>query len=99
MWVGEWLGVCGWVYVGGCVPMCFLSLTSLSSSPFPHPALHACNAAADCRYKFCVAMENSVRQDYVTEKIWDALGAGCIPVYLGFSNARDFVPDPDSYIL
>lgn len=44
-------------------------------------------------------MENSVRQDYVTEKIWDGLLAGCIPVYLGSSSVRDMLPDPNSFIM
>jgi len=52
-----------------------------------------------CRYKFCVAMENSVRHDYVTEKIWDALAAGCIPIYLGSKTARHIIPDPQSIIM
>ena len=28
-------------------------------------------------------MENSIRYDYLTEKIWDALLAGCVPIYMG----------------
>ena len=50
------------------------------------------------RYKFCVAMENSIRQDYMTEKLWDGLIAGCIPIYLGNNNAPHIVPHPDSFI-
>jgi len=49
-------------------------------------------------YMFCVAMENSISKDYVTEKLWDALQAGCIPVYLGAPNVRDFLPDPKAII-
>jgi len=52
-----------------------------------------------CRYKFCVAMENSIRQDYMTEKLWDALAAGCIPIYLGSKNAPHIIPDPQSIIM
>ena len=33
------------------------------------------------RYRFCIAMENTVAHDYVTEKLWDALAAGCVPIY------------------
>lgn len=58
-----------------------------------------CCVTLCCRYKFCIAMENSVRQDYVTEKIWDGLLAGCIPVYLGSSSVRDMLPDPNSFIM
>jgi hypothetical protein len=50
------------------------------------------------KYKFCVAMENSIRQDYMTEKMWDALVAGCIPIYLGNSNAEYVVPNPNSFV-
>jgi len=49
-------------------------------------------------HKFCVAMENSITQDYVTEKLWDALTAGCVPVYIGAPNVDDFLPDPDAII-
>jgi len=49
-------------------------------------------------YMFCVAMENSIAKDYVTEKVFDALKAGCIPVYLGAPNARDFLPHPQAII-
>lgn len=48
--------------------------------------------------KFCVAMENSIAQDYVTEKLWDALMAGCVPVYIGAPNIYDFLPDPNAII-
>jgi hypothetical protein len=64
-----------------------------------HTLLSAAAAAAACRYKFCVAMENSIRQDYMTEKMWDALAAGCIPIYMGSSNAQHIVPDPNSFIV
>lgn len=44
-------------------------------------------------------MENSVSPDYVTEKIWDGLAAGCIPIYLGPATARDMVPDSRGIIM
>jgi Glycosyltransferase family 10 (fucosyltransferase) C-term len=50
------------------------------------------------RYKFCVAMENSIEPDYISEKIWDALAAGCIPIYLGARSARNIVPDATGVI-
>lgn len=52
-----------------------------------------------CRYKFCVAMENSIRQDYMTEKMWDALAAGCVPIYLGSSNAPQIIPDSSGVVM
>lgn len=33
------------------------------------------------RYRFCIAIENTIAYDYVTEKLWDAFAAGCVPIY------------------
>jgi alpha-1,3-fucosyltransferase 10 len=44
------------------------------------------------RYPFCLAFENSIGPDYVTEKVFDALSAGSIPVYLGAPSIVEFVP-------
>ncbi|WP_421914831.1 glycosyltransferase family 10 domain-containing protein [Mesorhizobium sp.] len=44
------------------------------------------------RYRFCLALENSISPDYVTEKIYDPLLAGTVPVYLGAPNVDEFVP-------
>lgn len=49
-------------------------------------------------YRFCVAMENSISEDYVTEKVYAALDAGCLPIYYGAPNGLDFVPVPESVI-
>ena len=43
-------------------------------------------------YPFCIAFENSVCEDYVTEKLYDPLWAGSVPIYLGAPNAADFAP-------
>ncbi|MFH1306945.1 MAG: glycosyltransferase family 10 [Candidatus Micrarchaeota archaeon] len=44
-------------------------------------------------YKFCVCFENQQNvKGYVTEKIFDAFFAGCVPVYLGASNIEKYVP-------
>lgn len=54
------------------------------------------------RHRFCLAFENSSSPGYTTEKLLDALLAGCIPIYWGnpdvgtdfnprrFVNAHDF---------
>ena len=42
--------------------------------------------------------ENSIATDYVTEKLYDAFVAGCVPVYYGAPNVEDLLPDPDSII-
>ncbi len=49
------------------------------------------------RYRFCLALENSISPDYVTEKIYDPLIAGTVPIYLGAPNVDEFVP-VNSYI-
>ena len=50
-------------------------------------------------YKFCIAMDNAVEVDWMDEKVWDGLAAGCVPVSLGAPNAaRDFLPSPDSVL-
>jgi hypothetical protein len=49
-------------------------------------------------YKFTVAFENSECADYVTEKLYDPLIAGAVPVYLGAPNVEEFAPSPRSYI-
>merc|ERR1712194_624984 len=48
-------------------------------------------------YLFSLAAENGNSQDYVTEKVYQALSAGTIPIYLGAPNVADFVPE-DSVI-
>lgn len=48
--------------------------------------------ATIARYKFTFAFENCIDRDYVTEKLFDPLIAGSVPVYLGAPNVRDFAP-------
>ena len=49
-------------------------------------------------YKFHLALENSRCDDYVTEKIFLALGRGQVPIYLGANNIDEYMPGKDSYI-
>lgn len=46
----------------------------------------------------CRSFETSISQDYVTEELWLALEAGCLPLYLGAPNIKDFHPSADSII-
>ena len=41
-------------------------------------------------------MENSLAEDYVTEKVYDALAAGCLPIYYGAPNIGTARADPSS---
>jgi hypothetical protein len=50
------------------------------------------------RYKFTLAFENSIARDYVTEKFYDPLIAGSVPVYLGAPNVADFAPAEHCFI-
>jgi len=50
------------------------------------------------RYKFTLALENAVAEDYVTEKFYDPLVAGSIPVYLGAPNINEFAPGQNCFI-
>lgn len=49
------------------------------------------------RYQFCLCIENVAMDGYVTEKIFDCLYAGTIPVYLGASDIESYIPQ-EAYI-
>ncbi|KAJ0022039.1 hypothetical protein NQD34_009529 [Periophthalmus magnuspinnatus] len=50
-------------------------------------------------YQFYLALENSQHPDYITEKLWNAVVAGAVPVVLGASrrNYERFLP-PNAFI-
>jgi len=43
-------------------------------------------------YLFTVAIENSLEHDYVTEKLWQPLAVGSVPIYLGAPNIDEWLP-------
>lgn len=49
------------------------------------------------QYKFSLCFENMQMKGYVTEKLFDCLYAGTIPLYLGAKNIEELVP-PEAYI-
>ncbi|KAJ4962893.1 hypothetical protein NE237_022832 [Protea cynaroides] len=48
-------------------------------------------------YKFVLAIENTMTESYVTEKLFYALDSGAVPIYFGAPNVGDLVP-PHSII-
>ena len=51
------------------------------------------------RYMFYFALENGVQcPHYMTEKIFDALTRGSIPIYIGWDGVEDYIPSKDSVI-
>lgn len=49
-------------------------------------------------YKFDLAFENACAEDYVTEKFFDPLVVGSVPVYLGAPNVEAFTPGDRCFI-
>lgn len=49
------------------------------------------------RYQFIIAMENTSTPGYITEKLYNALLAGCIPVYYGDKIAKEIF-NPECFI-
>jgi hypothetical protein len=44
-------------------------------------------------YRFHVALENTSRKHYFTEKLSDPIIAGCFPIYYGCPNISDYLPE------
>ncbi|XP_060619666.2 alpha-(1,3)-fucosyltransferase 10 [Anolis sagrei] len=51
------------------------------------------------QYKFVLAFENAVCEDYITEKLWRPLKLGVVPVYYGSPSVEDWLPSNKSAIL
>jgi hypothetical protein len=49
------------------------------------------------KYKFAFAYENAAFPGYVSEKIFDAFFAGCVPIYIGAPDVTDYIP-PETFI-
>ncbi len=50
------------------------------------------------KYKFVLSMENSVCEDYVTEKLWRSFYTGTVPIVYGSSKVSDLFPTNKSAI-
>jgi hypothetical protein len=49
-------------------------------------------------YAFNLALENTVLSNYVTEKLWDAYSAACVPIYFGQGTGINEVLSDGSFI-
>jgi len=54
-------------------------------------------AAVLSKMKFNVVIENMYWDGYVSEKVFDALQVGCIPIYFGAPDIEDYIP-PAAFI-
>ncbi|XP_043488050.1 alpha-(1,3)-fucosyltransferase 10 [Polistes fuscatus] len=50
------------------------------------------------KYKFTLAFENAVCNDYITEKLWRPLVVGSVPIYYGSPTFKDWLPNNMSAI-
>ncbi|XP_057337348.1 alpha-(1,3)-fucosyltransferase B [Microplitis mediator] len=50
------------------------------------------------QYKFTLAIENAVCEDYITEKLWRPLMVGSVPIYYGSPSFKDWLPNNHSAI-
>lgn len=50
------------------------------------------------QYKWYLAFENSVIKDYVSEKVYDGMLAGTVPVYSGALSVDKLLPNPASVV-
>lgn len=68
------------------------------NSALAHDTGRDSKLATIARYKFTLAFENARAPDYVTEKLYDPLVSGSVPIYLGAPNVDDFVPGDGCFI-
>lgn len=77
----------------------FLRVDVYGAVGLPLPAGKSSVVKLLSRYQFYLAFENSQHADYITEKLWNAVVAGAVPVVLGPSrqNYERFLP-PEAFI-
>ncbi|ERE91450.1 alpha-(1,3)-fucosyltransferase 10-like protein [Cricetulus griseus] len=77
----------------------------LQNKELPQPLRNPASMDADsfyriiAQYKFILAFENAVCEDYITEKFWRPLKLGVVPVYYGSPTIADWLPSNRSAIL
>ncbi|XP_075217380.1 alpha-(1,3)-fucosyltransferase 10 [Lycorma delicatula] len=51
------------------------------------------------QYKFTIVFENTVCDDYISDKLWRSLIVGSVPIYYGSPTVTDWLPNKNSAIL
>jgi len=71
-----------------------LSIKLFGTRPWPsYRGVGLEKGAVYSKTKFCVCYENSSKlKNYVTEKIFDAMVWGCVPIYRGAPNIAELIP-------
>lgn len=44
-------------------------------------------------YRFSICSENTIQQNYISEKFWDVVLIDAVPIYMGCSNINDYISD------
>ena len=70
---------------------------SCGSLSCPRDQTKQCEQMIEKKYKFYLAFENSLCQEYVTEKLWSTMKMNVVPVVMGIANYSSILP-PHSYI-
>ena len=71
---------------------------SRMAAALPGRRLYWRKIRAYSRYRFCLVAENSIEVDWVTEKLFHAFAAGCLPIYYGAPNVAPLLPTADAII-
>jgi len=50
------------------------------------------------KFSYTLAFENSIAPDYITEKFYQPLMTGTVPIYLGAPNIEEFAPGDNCFI-
>ena len=89
----------GWdhrVYAGALRPLNKLSITRKSMHRPPPSYRGKIESKFETlnQYNFSIAYENaSSSNGYITEKVFDSIFSGCIPIYKGSSNISNYHPE------
>lgn len=81
---------------GGCLHNIDQPSIQVPFIPNLSQSLRKIHIAKSYHYVFCP--ENSNVESYVTEKVYDVLRAGSVPVYFGAADINRFIPDPSAIV-